>query len=76
MQYAIKVLNGEVWCISCLESYKSKLSNGWWVVIEVIISCIFNVFHMRVAHPSELPTKTPKSDYYYYYYTTTLHNDP
>jgi hypothetical protein len=35
-----------------------------------------NVFHIRVAHPNESPTKTPKSDYYYYYYTTTLHNDP
>ena len=31
---------------------------------------------MRVTHPSEWRTKTPKSDYYYCYYTTTLYNDP
>ena len=30
---------------------------------------------MRVAHPSELPTKTPKLTITAYYHTTTLYND-
>ncbi len=49
-----------------------------FILLTVILeaSVVHNVFHKRLAHTSDSPTKTLEYDYYYYYTTTTLHNDP
>lgn len=44
--------------------------------LDLRFTHIYNVFHMRASHPSELVTETPKSEYYYYYIITTLYNNP
>lgn len=44
--------------------------------LHFFILITLNVFHKRVAHTSELPTKTPKLAITAYYYTTTLYSGP